>query len=158
MDSEGFPIRHAQITLNDTTKVTGGPDGRFAIPAANGEYILQIYVPGYFNTTRVIVVNDKTNEDRIIDLLKDTRILGFPKPVFVILCGSGILGVLIFAICAYNLILCKKKDRYKFHKISESTGLFEDDDYDLCKDHNCACSDSDEEELYNSSKLWKHHS
>uniref|UniRef100_T1L0V9 Peptidase M14 domain-containing protein n=1 Tax=Tetranychus urticae TaxID=32264 RepID=T1L0V9_TETUR len=162
VDTSGNPISGALIkVLNDESKVVmSNDDGKFKIPYSEGSYTFLVEAPGYFNTTKLVVFRNGQNSEVIIDLIRDNRIFGFPRSVFVIVCGSFILSLLITIMCAYNFALSKKYDKYKFQRLGESTSLFDDDDSGFkngadAREFIDATSETDsEDELYNV-HLWK---
>lgn len=161
IDSGGDPIPDAILKLAHYPKlIRSDSQGKFSLPYLEEQYLLQVEAPGFFNTTKFFSKPGR-NSLLLIDLVKDTRILGLPRPVFVIIFGSLVLSLLVGFICTYNLSLSRRYDRYKFKKLNESTSLFDEDDCGFRKgqafnrDYLDVPTESEsEDELYNV-HLWK---
>jgi len=83
------------------------------------------------------------------------RILGYPRPVFVILAASVVLTMLVSLLCIYNFVIGKRRWRKGFRILSRNPrGSFDDYEYakfaekQLIEDYD---DDSSEDELYNAS-------
>lgn len=62
------------------------------------------------------------------------KLLGLPRPVFIIMIASLILSLLIASLCIYNFVISKRQSRYAgFSKIgtrAQNGSLFDDDEED----------------------------
>lgn len=161
IDSGGDPIPNAIIKLAHYPKIIrSDSQGKFSLPYNEEQYLLQVEASGFFNTTKFFS-HPGQNSLLLIDLIKDTRIFGLPRPVFVIIFGSLVLSLLVGFICTYNFTISRRYDKYKFKKLNESTSLFDEEDYGLrngqafSRDYLDVPTDSEsEDELYNV-HLWK---
>lgn len=170
-DSNGNPLSNATIHIHGIDHdVRSAVDGDYWRLIAPGNYSVTFAKPGYKNWTtafhlssddwakviNVTLPDDPLDSSSILDGtdLSASKVLGFPRPVFVIVAGSLLLTLLVAGLCVYNLISFATQWKYRgFQKVSAT---FDDYDYGKIADHKLLqqqMDDSSEDELYNASDV-----
>ena len=168
VDENGFGISDAKIKVEGIAHDIYMTDskGHYRIPLFEGKYVLTIEADGYWPSTKM--ANTYPGQDNlfIIDMMSDTRIAGIPRAVFVIICGSAVLSILIISLCVYNFLIQQKHHKNGFRRIgANGISLFDDEEEDDDEEDNSANSlkykqlmkvkeytdapSSSEDELYN---------
>jgi hypothetical protein len=154
IDSSGKPVPFALATINATQTISLKADkkGHIDVYLSEGEYTVKVEAKGYFDATKVINVNLKTESHTVFDLVSNNRIFGLPTPVFIIISVLSILITSLSSFFIYNFVSSRKYEKYRFHKISNSNNLFDDNGYSknnfLLGSYESSLSE-EEEELYN---------
>ena len=141
VDENGFGISNARIKVEDIAhKVySTDPKGHYRIPLFEGKYVLTVEAGGYWPSTKMASIYPGQDNLFVIDMMSDNRIAGIPRAVFVIICGSAVLTVLVVSLCVYNVLVQQKYHKKGFRRIgANGISLFDDEE------------DDDDEEVDNS--------
>ena len=170
IDESGVGISNAKIKVeNIAHKVyTTDPFGHYRIPLYDGKYVLTIEANGYWPSTKIVNIFSGQDNLFVFDMMSDNRIGGIPRAVFVIICGSAVLTILIIFLCVYNVLSQEKHYKKGFQRIgANGLSLFddeedEDDDYSNTKEmvkvkQYTDAPSSSEDELYNVQQWKKNH-
>ncbi len=131
VDEYGIGIPKAKINVETIAQKVYFADekGHYRIPLYEGKYVLTIEADGYWSSTKIVNIYLDQDNLFIIDMIRDTRIAGIPRAVFVIICGSAVLTILIISLCTYNVLLQQKYHKKGFHRIdANGTSLFDDEE------------------------------
>lgn len=168
-DSNGNPLPNVTVHINgiehDIRSVSDGDYWRLVSP---GNYSVTFWKPGYrkWSTSFEIIPYDwatwinVTLQDEAdfsslaASDLTSSKVLGFPRPVFVIVAGSLLLTFLVAALCVYNLISFTSQWKYRgFQKVNGSMDEYEYGKFMERKLLDDDLNDSSEDELYNSDMI-----
>ncbi|XP_054163699.1 carboxypeptidase D-like [Oppia nitens] len=121
VDENGLGISNANIYIEniDHKVYTTDSDGNYRIPLFDGKYVFNIDADGYWPSTKMVTISTDRDNLFVIDMLSDTRIAGIPRSVFVIICGSAMLTVLVVSLCVYNILMQQKYKKKGFQRIGD---------------------------------------
>lgn len=131
VDENEFGISGAKINVQNIAHKVYLTDanGHYRIPLFEGKYVLTIEANGYWPTTKIANIYPGQDNIIVIDMMSDTRILGIPRAVFVIIIGSTVLTLMIISLCIYNFSLQQKHYKKGFRRIgTKGQSIFDDDD------------------------------
>ena len=138
VDENGFGISNARIKVEGIAHdvFTTDSNGHYRIPLYEGKYVLTIEADGYWPSTKIANIYPGQDNLFVIDVMGDTRIFGIPRAVFVIICGSALLSILIISLCVYNVLIQQKYHKKGFRRIgTNGISLFDDEDDEEEDDH-----------------------
>ncbi|KAG8239376.1 hypothetical protein J437_LFUL019133 [Ladona fulva] len=136
VDELSHPITGAIIAMNGSSQITKAiwKDGEFWRPMPPGTYVLTASAPNFMPTTKIVQVADTSVPQSekvqvVITLVRDQRVFGLPRMIFIMLTGFVFMFIIAVLLAAYTT--CKKRRRlgkYNFYPLPEKHTLFEEDD------------------------------
>ena len=166
-DGNGNPLSDVAVHIHGIDHdVRSAADGDYWRLVAPGNYSVSFSKPGYRNWMTHFAVVPYEWASWINVTLQDvgagsqsleadlatSKVLGLPRPVFVIVASSLLLTFLVASLCVYNLISFTSQWKYRgFHKVSSS---LDDFDYRKIDERQLMEEDSSEEdELFSADVL-----
>ena len=132
VDENDFGISNARITVQKFGHKVYNTDskGHYRIPLFEGKYVLTVEADNHWPSTKMANIYPGQDNLFVIDMMTDTRILGVPRAVFVIITGSAVLTVLIVSLCVYNVLLQRRYQNKGFRRIDANGMMYDDDEED----------------------------
>ncbi|XP_071449065.1 carboxypeptidase D [Hetaerina americana] len=137
VDEENHPVKEAKIIVNGSDHVTKviWQDGEFWRPLTPGQYVLTASAPNFLPATKLVYVADTSvsKSDKvsqvIITMVRDQRVLGLPRMIFIMLTGFIVMFVMAIALGGYTACQRRKRiGKYDFFPLPGKLSLYEEDD------------------------------
>ncbi|XP_046386124.1 carboxypeptidase D [Ischnura elegans] len=137
VDEENHPVEGAMVVFNESNHVTKviWQDGEFWRPLSPGPYVLIASAPNFLPTTKLVYVADSSSlksgkvSQVMITLVRDERVFGLPRMVFIMVTGFIIIFVMAVALGGYTA--CQRRKRlgnYDFIPLPGKLSLYEEED------------------------------
>lgn len=141
LDNSNHPIKHAKVSVVKPSKmdyVRNFTDSTGAYTLRNvpdGIITLKAEAPRYFEANKIVKIDASTNELKknvVLNLQRNTHIMGMPRFVFIVLASLIIIIVVILCIICAQFLLGRRhrtdKPYYNFSLLPQKgKELFEDD-------------------------------
>lgn len=132
IDTQSHPVRSGLLKVNgsDDSYVESyvNEDGSFWIPLRQGEHTVSVHAPGYSSAVKLVTISSMSPHQIVFRLVKDERVMGLPRLVFVVL--SGVVGMMILGLGLCCYMTCRERRRGKtgFSLLPQKASFLDDDD------------------------------